>query len=198
MKSKYFCTLVCVSENIDLLLFQENKEKFFVTTNLLCCRPWKLANDAIWNHAGFCKQMVKSYLFSWINNQIAYLNTIYMKFIFAVRWNDSGCKGIPSRDCCRKLHICLLLTSRLHEVITYDVIPNASFWFSKCTADNTTQHNTTQHNTTQHSHRMHQQPSAFSEFLSEGKRSPDRISVNTQQQQQQPQLCVRYVTLTVD
>ena len=89
MKSKHFCTLVCVAENIELfwILFLENKKKKLYL--LTCCvgLPWKLPNDAIWQHAGFCKQMAKRDLSSWINNQIAYLNTVYMKFTFSVHWN---------------------------------------------------------------------------------------------------------------
>ena len=75
-----------MSENIDLfwILFQENKGEFFVPTNICVCFPWKLPSDAVWSHAGFCKQMAKRDLFSWITNQIAYLNTVYMKFIFSV------------------------------------------------------------------------------------------------------------------
>ena len=84
VKSKYFCTLVCMSENIELfwILFQENKRKFLYLQTCYVCLPWKPPNDAIWSHAGFCKQMAKRDLFSRINNQIAHINTNYMKFIF--------------------------------------------------------------------------------------------------------------------
>jgi len=44
VKSKYFCTLVGVAENIGLflILVQENKEKIVVPTNMLCLSSMKI------------------------------------------------------------------------------------------------------------------------------------------------------------